>query len=593
MLVGVAAAIAVATIGRAHIGADFFDYLEWTKAFLTADVTQISSPVVSPEGYPLIQYHPGTGALFALPKLVAPSIPLRVSAYLAAGAATLVLWTCIAALVARAAGGRADIVLLGIPLLFIATHAGYQSTAIASELLSLALMAVLLVTLNLGSEETAPFSILVFGCAAGLLIGVRANLAPYVAAGALVYFRRILRAPVTRARKVYLALLVIVPVATGCAQVLTVDHWMTGSWTGSPYVFGDAQFQSVDFSHPRFLTVLLHPRHGLLAYHPLYVVLIWATIAGLLSSASGSDARLGWGAFLVAAAAALALQACWYDWWMGRGTFGGRQLAVWAILFMPPWIHRLAGAKPDSQGIKAWWLMSAVAALWSYPLLLGGITNFLSGQEFLWGVWGAIRATFIETPWPLLALAAGACVLWLLHGREARSRAGMVLVWSLMVVYLFHDNRLLAGAGDGQRLLAMGVLQVGTVGLMPLALHQAERSQHALGKLGARLRLGSQILTLCAFCVVAGLCVRLSLRAAPVPLAAREQCFGYRAPFDLLEVQATLLDYADLRGFEEDKRRLSAFVSRAGARYRINPILPDSSRQACLARHGIALRAWE
>ena len=88
MLVGVAAAIAVATIGRAHIGADFFDYLEWTKAFLTADVTQISSPVVSPEGYPLIQYHPGTGALFALPKLVAPSIPLRVSAYLAAGAAT-------------------------------------------------------------------------------------------------------------------------------------------------------------------------------------------------------------------------------------------------------------------------------------------------------------------------------------------------------------------------------------------------------------------------------------------------------------------------------------------------------------------------
>src|SRR3989442_15821953 len=149
--------------------------------------------------------------------------------------------------------------------------------------------------------------------------------------------------------------------------------------------------------------------------------------------------------------------------------------------------------------------MWEIASIWCYALLLVGIPIFLSGHEFLWGVWGAIRATFIETPWPLLALAAGACVLWLLHGREARSRAGMVLVWSLMVVYLFHDNRLLAGAGDGQRLLAMGVLQVGTVGLMPLALHQAARSQHALGQLGARLRLGPQILTLCAFCVVARL----------------------------------------------------------------------------------------
>src|SRR3989475_10073813 len=237
VLVAVAAVIAVATIGRAHIGADFFDYLEWTKAFLTADVTQISSAVVSPEGYPLTQYHPGTGALFALPKLVAPGRPGPVQASLAAGAATLVLWTCIAALIARAAGGRADIVLLGIPLLFIATHAGYQSTAIASELLSLALMAVLLVTMNLGSEETAPFSILVFGCAAGLLIGVRANLAPYVAAGALVYFRRILRAPVTRARKGYLVVLVIVPVAAGCAPGLAGRHWVAGSWAGSTLFF--------------------------------------------------------------------------------------------------------------------------------------------------------------------------------------------------------------------------------------------------------------------------------------------------------------------------------------------------------------------
>src|SRR3989442_9586933 len=98
-------------------------------------------------------------------------------------------------------------------------------------------MAVLLGAMNLGSEETAPFSILVFGCAAGLLIGVRANLAPYVAARALVYFRSILRAPVTLAREVYLALVVIAPGATGCAQGVTVDNKMEGAWTSSTHTF--------------------------------------------------------------------------------------------------------------------------------------------------------------------------------------------------------------------------------------------------------------------------------------------------------------------------------------------------------------------
>ena len=529
-------------------GADFGHYTEWAAAALSRDIFSLRENVLSPGGVPFTIAAAGPGLLFAVGKLLFTSLPLPGAALLVGWIAAVVFWGCALVVLRRVADGDEWLMVFGAVVLFTGTHAGFYSHVYATEVFADALIAALWM-LMLTRTEWPLLDSLVAGALAGLLLLVRAHVLIYaVPALWLAAFGHPARGLFTRAssRTIAVRLLVIgIPLMVAAAEYATVNRWMTGSALHPPYVYGGGGFSSVDMRHPELAAVLVHPLHGLLSYHPLYGVAFLAI--AILAWRSGDRAL--WIATLLAVVAHVWVQAGWYIWWLGGGTFGMRGMAPAALPLVAGLIS-LIRRDADRYPWRTTALVAAtiLACVWSYSLLLRGYSEFLTWAELI----AAQRAA-------LAAMIAAAGVLLgiiLLRGRRESAvavtvRVGVVAGMVATVLYLgWQASQVIPGT---ERLLAAALAAVAVLLVVAIARRAATSG------VGRRIGL---VAAVAIFVVQAVLFVRLGLRThdhvasgAPPP-----RPFDYVGASPMDELRVTYREYDSIPGFTKQKAAMRRFL---------------------------------
>lgn len=360
-------------------GPDFVRYMDWNRAFLSGEIRTIRSVTASPLGLPVSLWSHGPGLLYAIPGMLFWNMTHEQSAAAASIGAIVVFWVSAAVVFGVVARGEVRLAVFGLLVMFLATPAGFYSMTYASETFSIMLVVlILLITTGILSPESGIIHLLGAGSVAGLLLIVRPQLAVYlIIPGVALFVRGYREHPFPIARVAMSMVPLAVPVLVSAAQILFVNRWMTGSFFRSPYMFGFSNFHSVDVLRPEFAAVLLHPWHGLLVYHPWFLVGT-LTCAVWFVTARSKVVRMFVVAALVAGFLHLYVHASWYAWWLGMGTFGLRGMSPFGVVLAVAFTGWLA--EPDRGRIFRTLsiVLTVVAAIWSYPMLFSGETNYVS-----------------------------------------------------------------------------------------------------------------------------------------------------------------------------------------------------------------------
>jgi len=417
---------------QSHGGPDFRRYNEWLKAFASYDILRIKSTVLSPVGVPVTQWSYAPALMSDAIGRALSLLPVEIGVLTVPWLAALAFWWALIGLVRLVTRGDPLLLALTVGAAFVGTQAGYYSIHHSSEIFALACFAVAAFwALSAGPERLRDS--LIIGVACGLLLIVRVNLIMYVplplAARALIVWRghggRLNRAVVFHAVALGLPLLAY------AAQLSLFNYWMTGSASQSPYVYGGGDFRSVDLAHPLLGTTLFHSWHGLLSYHPLFALGPLALAALALRRELPISERLLSGYALLAMFAQFYMQASWWCWWLGTGTFGCRTLALAGVLVvvaLARWLFLLKKSATRKDLTYALMLLgfTAAACFWSLLLFLQGDSNYLTWRELL-----EAQRQFLFEP-SVFVPVVGATVMSLGFGvvafRKLRSRAVLVAI---------------------------------------------------------------------------------------------------------------------------------------------------------------------
>ncbi len=544
--------------------ADFGRYVDWARSFRHADILALNEDGIwSPLGVPLSQWQFGTGLVYSLPGFFAWTDLLLFPTILSCIGLLLFFLTL------RRVTLDPFVAILFFCLAWVSTPFGFYTYSQSSESLAAAFLAIYFYLIT-SDWRRSPGFYLLCGIAGGFVISTRTQLGIWVVAGVPLllaeFSGRHLEGQATRARARARALASLVlfgtPIVAALAASLVVNRWMTGSAFLSPYVFGDGDFRSVDLLHPHLLTVLWHPWHGLLAYHPFLLIpilLLGAAVLPLLRGRFSEGTTLAPAVF-VAFCVQLWLQSAWYCWWLGTGTFGMRAFAPAVVPLLiaaaPLYEKAVQGSpvrgfrSPGPPGMMAGFILLATA--WSGLLLTQDATNFTSlsslfeGQAY--GLWSLLNApsTYVAGP-----IALG--LIWMGFGTqrpksESPSRTPAILVMTAALFVLLRAVLVQEG------ILALAALLASAV-LLAQALKYFESWNRP--EIRQRLKLTAGVLLasawLCAQIVFIRLAIQVEGQLRPNPAGQT---------FHVQEVVDTYREYLEVRGFEDEKRALADFLAR-------------------------------
>jgi len=574
-IVWLLAALAIGSQARG--GADYGRYAQWPKAFESSNILKIQSQVLSPVGVPVTHWSHAPGLIADALERTAGLVPaVRVGLHTAAWLAAIVFWWAMIGLVRLATRGDPALLVLSLAAAFIATHAGFYSIYHSSEIFSLATVAVSAFWALSAPPERVRDS-LIIGIACGLMLIVRVNQAVYVllplAARAVVIWngsgKRLNRALLLH------ALAFGVPVLVYGAQLLLFNYWMTGSPSRSPYQYGDGNFRSLDPAHPMFGTMLFHSWHGLLTYHPLFALGAVALVALILRKDSPLNERLLAGVGLFALLAQLYLQASWWCWWVGTGTFGNRTLApsgAVLVVALARWLfllQRSATRKALTIAISAL-SITAICCFWSLLLYLQGQSNYVTWRDLLHEQWLLARTPDVFVPVCIaLALCAGFCLVCF---GTLRSRA-LFIAFAAFVASLATQGLLteLVRGWASELGLSHAVIMLGLVSACTFAVvcYLATDGQESPPPLGlARTAVAGGLL--CVFVAGSWSFKKLAVETKNVIAnsTAKPRNYRYRAAMVMDDALESLPEYDRVEGFEARKRAAREFIEAAAAEAR-------------------------
>jgi hypothetical protein len=548
--------LALALLRAPGEGPDQWRYLQWADAALRGDIFALNSEVASPAGVPLSLWSHGPGQLFALGRLAFGSwLPDDQAALLASSGFVLLLWWSLYHALARLCAGNAAAAWVCASVAFLGTHLGYYSKVQSSETFACALLAYIAATLLRDTPWRWP-DVLALACAAALLFTVRPQLVLFVA----VAYAALLYALVEQHRRKPLrwpwayAVSATLPILGSALQVALVQRWMTGVWWRSPYVFGDAQFRSMDWLHPQFAAVLVHPWHGLFAYHPAYLVGFTA-LALLALWAPGRAERYLWGGLTAVVALNLYLQAAWFCWWLGAATFGMRGMAPAAVVLVLA-LGRCTRVAPTA----ACWLLLAAGfgALVSFGLWIHGDTNVVTYAE----LWRLVENSYTRPPvrLALVTAVALAVLTWVLARRGHRADAG----WRAAAVAMGGLAAGVLGAGSSPpwppERVPIGVQVMLLGGAAAVTVASSGRWRAPALRLAQAARAGIVLAMLMTSLLFAGLALRTELRLGD---AARMGGFRWQGTVLFSEIEDSYTEYQWVPGFAREKKALRDFLDRA------------------------------
>lgn len=555
-------------------GADASRYEDWARAFWSGDPFVLESNTFSPTGMPLSQWSHGPG-LLAMPFVgLFGDDAVRVLGFLLTLCTT---WFFMRILLLATRGSRRDALLLFAAAL-LGTHWGFYALVHSSESLSYFPLAGM-VYWAASRDRYAAGDGFVVGCFAYMLMLIRVQLAiyciPVFAWMVWTVFEQLdVRSPSGWRRALLTLLALGAPPLSALLQTSALYSLMLGSSTASPYVFGDDGFSSFSLARPELRAVLVHSWHGLLSYHPLYGLAFCALVA-LVASRRSWKQRVALGSLLLVMALHVLLQAAWYVWWLGTGTYGMRALGLWFIVGMPA-LAPLLRTRFRTRVVVA----LVLTCSWSYLLLLPTAwppvyTQFYRMRELLQGQWEAARYGYESGALNTLLVAGASWLLWPRADRVERST--LALTNALLYLYVFYviDLNTWEGSRFAELFTALRpALRAAAVPLVPLlsavwlrrdAQPQAPARAASSGAerrpLLAAIGAAALVLIATNAAFVAGV-QRMAAKRVPYDPSLYRYCSGVQ----IEEVAASYREYLKVPAFKGKKRALEGYLARLDRR---------------------------
>ena len=553
---------------RAVWGPDYIAYIKWAVVAASSDMFSVSADIISPCRVPFSQFNHGSGFLLAIPAFLA-KLSLFSGVY--AGSlvpgrlASVMFWLVFSHVVYEVSGRRRSLAMLSLGLGFFGTHLGFYSIRHGSESFMYVFMAMLLY-LAIARSPVTYFNALASGCACAMCLIIRTESVLYVLPLALYILLRIWHSSGALQIRVLLAAVVFGPIAVAFCQIGLVNVMMTGSVFHPPYLFGDASFMSVDMSRPEFAALLFHPWHGLFVYHPFYLLLAVVVFSGAFF-AIGRNVRTGVAQLCVVFLLNIYINASWYCWWFGTGTFGSRAFGTSAVLLVPAFAAVLRARLDKGQSIALLAGAGFVCSIWSFMLMVQGHTNFATYMELASSLMRSLPV-FPVIFSLILAVSAGMVSVMRIKGRILFSctseysnspyvRFPSVMLMTLAVFYLsqragadgaFQSGHVFAGA-----IVSLVLVFFAEIAWFPQWLPRA-------------IGVFVEYLQVCVFTLVcvmfAVMCINvvhdLSDGKKMAALTNKARVFD----FDPNEAGDALIEYGMIKGFDDKKSALRGFILR-------------------------------
>src|SRR5262245_39448211 len=345
-------------------------YRPWAAALIQSTPAPLDTYTLSPTGFPLLHWYPGTGVFVGLATLFSGgALNLDHSARLAASVAILLLLAFSLSLLYEVANKKLGLAVLGVALLLSATNAGYHIRLLGAELFSMLLVAS---TVWLSWSPTRLRNVELAGLAAlaGLLMTVRPQsllmAAPALALGLI----RWASSRPTRRQLAWAIPAAGVPLALGLLIVLQVNYWMTGEATRPAYYFGNDHFKSASLIPVYFKMVLFDPEAGLLRCTPLIALGFGATLFHIFDRGLQKPYRAFYLVFFLVGLAQIWMISGFYAWAAGAWLFGSRHLNLLSLYAVIAVVHFLASERTAWRTKAATLSVALVCAAYTASLLM-------------------------------------------------------------------------------------------------------------------------------------------------------------------------------------------------------------------------------
>ncbi len=563
-------------------GPDYNTYLHWSRAAVRGDIDEIKTYVESPMGLPLTQWCAGPGLAAAplvglcnslqmkvLPQIaesgfyiLVPPILDEHGVFLTAAIFSVVFWCAMARLVTILTEGQTAWTVFGLGAAFVGTHLGYYSVACGAELLSLAPIALLAVELARPMKSRLGSVILVGSCTA-VLIMIRPYLALYAGPTLVVTAARIWQDPAIGRRLVYIVSLAGIA-GIGVGQVALVNAWMTGSWTSSPYVFGDGNFKSFDFFSPEIAAVLFHPLHGLFAYHPMYLI-GFVAMGWLVVRAPRGPERWLWVASLVVVAIHIWIQAAWYQWWLATtATFGMRGMAaagIPCVAAMMRLVQLLLQRDAGSRwGLHLLTTLVGVTGIWSWLLMTRNATDYYTYGDLFASQRDTLRDMAMSGRMLTLAFAGvitGISLGSALVIRKDRRWSTLQQIVTIVVATLSIDFLVWGWIDNAIMSVQYAVVLIACI-LAAVLYRMRERVAWTPGPLSMSAGVVSALVLAMMLGWFAHLAIPTQRQITTDSLP--EKPYKWKETFFVTEVQNGYRDFSKIPGFEQKRERLKQFL---------------------------------
>ena len=526
-------------------GTDFDRYMYWGLVFKYADIFQLRSSTLSPCHIPYSQWSFGPGLIFSIGLFFN-----KLSGALYVGwVFTALFWVTFTGVLRSVTGDRKELVMLGLLLTFVGTPLGYYSSNYSSESLSYACLSAALYWLLTGRNTPKVIDHLIVGVSLSLLVAIRPQLVVYcLPLLALIYFdlyQAYKTLSQTRLKVAAYLSASHLPLVLSVAATGIINYWMTGSALSSPYIYSHGLFNSMEWLDPEFMAILANPYHGLLIYHPLYLVLFTALVA-LMFHVEGRPAKFGIGVVMMALLAHLYIHAAWYWWWLAD-SFGMRGVSISAVFLIPAFIYLLMRLQQRRVAYYALLLTAALSTCWSFAMLLQPEAICLDFSGISIVVDKSLQ--FVTGNMVLLSvLFTVALIVSFVIPFTGRVERTIVVALNALLGFYLSYNVWQIRKND---LYFIYFIAIGMVILVTLLIN----SNAVFLKKPA----GFSLLIVYGFCIV--LLARMSVSTADVIRnnSADTGSYKYISSIDVDLINMCYRQYVDIPGYEEKKQKLREF----------------------------------
>ena len=368
---------------KASPGADWGHYIVWGESLISGNIFNLSdiSTVVNDLGIPVSQWAPGTGVIFSFSLLLGYT-------YLFHWFLVIITFIFLYGILDILTSNHKPLIWFGLTIGFFATPLGYYSQSHASESASFGFLAMLFY-LSLSYKKLNYYEILGLGCLYSVFIIIVPKFFFYSFPIGFYYLCKFL----TDYKTYHKLILFSTPLLFALSFILLNNFWMTGSPLISPYQFGNDHIKAINFFDTEFMAVLFNPFHGLIPFHPFYILGFYSLFYLTWYSFYNNRAKLNY--FLALTFIiffSLWLVSAWYCWWAGMGSFGQRNLAHYSIIFIPIFIDFLYLRYKNNKNNSYFIILAIGSSIYSYLLYVNGLPWFSSWAQ----LWKLLSSTFIE-----------------------------------------------------------------------------------------------------------------------------------------------------------------------------------------------------